>query len=527
MSGPAASYRRLLPARSTVQRPAFARAACAAVAGALVALAFAPASWGYLAIVGIAGITWAQYRAPLWTGAWTGAVFGLCSFGLVLPWMRIVGWDAYIGLVLFCAAWMSLQGIAISLVTRLPAWPVWVGCIWVLQEWLRDHIPLGGFPWGRIAFSQSQTVLAFSSRIAGAPGLSFVVALIGASLAAIFLGAYALSVRTVQVWTVVAVVVAIGAWAVHWYVPKHGASAVIAVIQGGTPQLGMGAMDVSRAVLNNHLAQTHALARQVRAGKQPQPQLVIWPENASDVDPFRDGTAYAQISAAARDVGAPILVGAVVNVPGNPDGLWNMGVVWNPTSGPSQRYIKTHPVPFGEYVPFRSILTRYIPQFERIPRDFIAGSRPGLLLAGGVRIGDIICFEVGYDQIINALTSGGAQLLVVQTNNATYGNTAQPDQQLAIEQLRAIETASPVAVAATTGVSAVIRPDGSFAARIDQGHVGSHVSRIWLADQESLSSRLGSMPELLGSAVGMVAIISAALQVALAARRRDLRRLTQ
>ena len=85
-------------------------------------------------------------------------------------------------------------------------------------------------------------------------------------------------------------------------------------------------------------------------------------------------------------------------------------------------------MPFGEYIPFRSVLTRYITRLRRIPEDFAPGDKPGLLDVGGVRIGDVICFEVAYDGIVRDVTAGDPRLLVVQTNNATYGHSGQPDQ---------------------------------------------------------------------------------------------------
>ncbi len=233
-------------------------------------------------------------------------------------------------------------------------------------------------------------------------------------------------------------------------------SATIALVQGGTPQVGMGAMDVRRAVLDNHVAQTLALGQAIDDGTVEQPAFVLWPENASDIDPFADAQAADAITAAARAVGAPILVGAVTSVPDNPAGVWNVGIVWDPVSGPTQMYIKTHPVPFGEYIPFRDLIAPVIGRFDRIPRDFIAGTEPGNLDIGGVAVGNVICFEIAYREVVDAVVDAGARVITVQTNNATYGGTSQPAQQLGIERIRAVEFGRSVLVAATSGITAVI-----------------------------------------------------------------------
>ena len=132
-----------------------------------------------------------------------------------------------------------------------------------------------------------------------------------------------------------------------------------------------------RAVLDNHVTQTLALAQAVSRGDAPQPDVVVWPENSSDLDPYTNADARTAISTAARAIEAPVLVGAVITNPDDPATVLNVGIVWDPVSGPQERYVKQHPVPFGEYVPFRPLLTRLIGRFDLVPRDFVAGSAPG------------------------------------------------------------------------------------------------------------------------------------------------------
>jgi apolipoprotein N-acyltransferase len=106
-------------------------------------------------------------------------------------------------------------------------------------------------------------------------------------------------------------------------------------------------------VLDNHVQATRDLAADVRAGREQQPDLVVWPENASDIDPFTNPEAYDAIDRAVEDIGVPVLVGAVLQGPG--EKISNAGIVWDPVTGPGERYVKRHPVPFGEYIPYRSL----------------------------------------------------------------------------------------------------------------------------------------------------------------------------
>ena len=134
--------------------------------------------------------------------------------------------------------------------------------------------------------------------------------------------------------------------------------------------------------------------------------------------------------------------------------------------------MKRHPVPFGEYIPFRGLLTKFISRLDQIPRDFYRGQFDSVLDLGPVRVGDVICFEVAYDGLIRDAITEGGQLLVVQTNNATYTGTGQLEQQFAISRYRAIETGRYVVVAATNGISGIIAPDGSVVVADAAAHPG-------------------------------------------------------
>ena len=491
----------------------------AAISGALlIAVAFPPFHLAFLAPVGVAVTTGAWWRASRWTAVGTGVIAGIAFNLVLLRWISVLGIDAWLALSLVMGLWWILMALGVAAITWWRWWPVGVASMWVLQEALRGRVPWGGFPWGRLAFAQTDSTFTAWASLFGAAAVTAVTALVGALML--------LVVRALrqQEWQG-AVAGAIGAVAITVLgalipLPTAGQGApdrsTLAVVQGGVPRVGLDAMAQRRAVLNNHVNATLELAEQVAAGKQPAPAAVIWPENSSDVDPYVDPMAIAGINEAASAIGVPILVGAVLAAP--TDGLWNVGIVWNPGFGPADFYIKQHPVPFGEYLPGRDILTRLISRFERVPKDFLPGDRPGVLMLNDVRIGDVICFEIAYDAVVRDVVRAGGRVLVVQTNNATYGGTAQPAQQVAMSQLRAVEHGRAVVIAATSGITAVVAPDGRIVAQLPEFVSDSLVVDVPLRDDLTLASRLTIWPEVLISVLALLGWVAGARE-----RRRRIR----
>lgn len=469
--------------------------------------AFPPFGASILAPFAVAALIISVLGTSIARSALIGLVGGVTFFAVLLRWITLIGGDAWIALSVFCALWFALQAMLITLVGRLPGWPIWVASVWVLQEAFRDRIPLGGFPWGRLAFAQTATTITPWATIGGAALVTFITALCGALIAAAFLAWK----RSGPQRTLIAVglIAIIGFGGI--LIPRPDAGEVIggpattnaAVIQGGVPSTGLGFSDDRREVLRRHVEQTLTLSRDVEEGTVAQPNFVIWPENSSDIDPLRDAQAAAEISRAAKSIGVPILVGAVLII--NDSSVANVSIVWDPENGPGEIYTKQRPVPFGEYIPFRPILTQIIGRFDRIPRDFIAGDESGVFLVGDARLGIVICFEVAYDDVVrNAVTEGG-RAIVVQTNNATFAGLGQPEQQIAMSRLRAVEFGRTVLVAATSGISAIIDPAGRLIAEAPEGTEGALVATIPLRDSLTIAARVGELPEFLLAAIAVVA----------------------
>lgn len=498
------------------------RSLAAFAAGAATALAFEPVGWAWLLPFAVAALSLTVRGLHARHAFGLGVLYGAGFMLLLLPWLRVIGSDAWVGLSLMQAVFYALLGVALARVGELRWWPLWSAACWVAAEFLRGSVPWGGFPWGRLAYATIDTPIAPVIRAVGAAGTSFLVALSGCLLAWAVVavkdsdGTALLRPEGATV-TRAAVAAVLGA-GLLWLAPSGVASAWpsagradstlrVAAVQGNVPGEGMTAFAERRAVLDNHVEATLGLADRIQSGATERPELVLWPESSTDIDPFVDPTAYADIQGAVDAVGVPVLVGAMVTGPG-PQDIRNQGILWRPGTGPSQRYSKTHPVPFGEYIPMRAQLATLFERLDQIPRDMVPGTSPGLFQVAGTTVGDLICFEVAYDQVVRDVMDAGARLLVVQTNNATYMGTGQVEQQFAIARLRALETQRYVAVVATNGVSGLIGPDGSVVARAPVREPAVLEAGLGLLDVRSPAVMLGPWLEralLLAALAALVA----------------------
>lgn len=515
--------RQLSPRAAPMRRPW--AALVAVLAGVVGVFAFPRFGFWPLAFVSVAGLSVAVHGQRARTGGWLGWCYGAAFFGPLLHWTGVfVGPVPWLILAAAEAGFCAALGAALPMLQRLRCWPVWVGCAWVLQEALRDRVPFGGFPWGRLAFSQAESPVRWFAALGGAPLVTFVVALGGAALA------YAvLTVRQTRTlrWVVaapvaLAVAVPVVGAALSWPLApgRSPHTTTVALVQGSLPDLGLQFESRARQVLDDHVAETMKLVREIRAGTVPQPSLVVWPENSSDVDPLTDPTARAEITSTVKALGVPLLVGAILPGPGA-DHRRNVGILWSPTTGPGDEYVKRHPVPFGEYIPLRGIARFFSSDVNLVQQDMVGGHGNGLITGGPYPIGDVICFEVAYDNLVRSSVQAGAQLLVVQTNNSTFGHTAETYQQLAMSQLRAVENGRTVLQVSTTGMSAVIAPDGTIQQRSGALFTPALlVAKVPLRTVLTPATRMGPWPEYLLSVVALGAL---GWSVALA-RRRSTRR---
>ncbi len=458
----------------------------AAGGGLLTYLAYPGHDLWPLAPVGVAALVLAVRGQSLPRAALLGFVFGTGLVTPLLSWTGVyLGPIAWLPLSAAESCYSLLAGLGIAAVHR------WArpgpGCAalrelgvagtWVAAEALQSRWPFGGFGWTRLVFSQADAPTAHLAALGGAPLVSFAVAAAGALLAESVLSAGAAGPAVRQAAGAVgagvgAVAVVAAGLLVPTPVGAQGGTLDVAAVQGNVPRAGLDFNAQRRAVLDNHAAGSALLADEIATGQRPRPDLVVWPENASDIDPFRSENADAarRIDAAAREVGVPLLLGTLVH---RDDGLIdNTSLLWEPGVGPTDSYVKRHPVPFAEYIPFRSFFRLITDAVDLVGTDFAAGTEPGVMPVAGTRVGALICFEVVEDGLVADVVDGtadedGAALLVVQTNNATFGYTDESVQQLAMSRIRAVETGRAVVHVSTVGVSAMVAPDGTATQRTE------------------------------------------------------------
>ena len=461
------------------------RVTFAIVGGLALWLSFPSMGLWFFAPVGVALLAVATAGAAAWQGAVLGLLTGVAFFWPLLTWIGIyLGPLPVIALVALESLFTALAGWAMAVVQRpvgrgvFGAWsPLFVALAWLVAEWLRSIAPFGGFGWGRLAFGQADAPYAPIVAYVGANGLSFLVALVGALLAFVVVRILAPPTALDQGATVPApsgreVLTPLGVAAVLALAPAllpttfgapEGQAQVIA-IQGNVPKPGLDFNEERRAVTDNHARATVQAAQRVAAGELPVPDLVLWPENSSDIDPLRNDDAKRVITSAVSAIGAPTLVGAVLREPG--ENLSNAALLYQPGGEITERYVKQRPVPFAEYMPYRSFFRAITPMVDLLSKDFVPGDRDVVFTVPSasdtpIRFASPICFEVSIDDVMAAPVAMGANLLVVPTNNATFGYTDESVQQLAISRIRAMEFGRAIVHISTVGVSALITPDGT------------------------------------------------------------------
>ncbi|MBO0855418.1 MAG: apolipoprotein N-acyltransferase [Nocardia sp.] len=504
------------------------RIGAAIIAGLLIFASFPPRTCWYLAPVGIAILALVARDAARPRGGFGyGLLAGLGFFLPLLPWTGIyVGPVPWLALSVACAIYIGLFGLLTRVLTILPGWPLWAALAWTLTEWLRSSFPFGGFPWGRLAFGQADGWYLPIAMLGGAPLVSFAVALTGTALAGLIVHARnrsrAGNRRAIVAAAVVVVIIPIAGVTLRAALPAPDdgdRSITVATIQGSVPRLGLDFNAQRRAVLDNHIRRTEELARAVAAGTATQPDVVIWPENSSDIDPLRNVDAYDEITATARAVRAPILVGAVLLNDDRTD--TNSVIAWDAT-GPGERHDKKIIQPFGEYLPMRGFFRHFSSYADRAGY-FVPGHGSGVVRVrpgrGGdpVAIGVATCYEVAFDRAFEDSIRAGAGLLTVPTNNATFGDSDMTYQQLAMSRVRAVEHGRALAVAATTGVSAIITADGQVRQQTAEFVPAALEAKLPLRHDTTVASEVGPLPEV------VLCILAAAVTVVAAFRWRKAR----
>ncbi|UYG16321.1 apolipoprotein N-acyltransferase [Brachybacterium huguangmaarense] len=461
--------------RGTIRATPWPVALVLAVAGGLAAwLAFPPYDLWFLLPIALAALDAAILVRRAALAGLLGLIWGFAFFLPLSQWANI-----YAGL----APWAALavvEGLFFALYALLAravlirrgvglSGSLVVACLWAGVEALRSHVPWGGLPWGASAFALQHSPLLNLGPWIGTAGLAAVVALVAQLLLA---GALALLGRRPGrralrgLWPVGTAAFVVLACLVVPSPPNprvEGDSTMrIAGIQGNTPRIAAQDLTMPDEIFPHSLELTSQAAADARADAEPL-DLVVWPEGSAGWDLEHDPAGAAAVTAAAADVQAPLLVGT--QTPGPDETRYNMSLLWTAEGTVAQSYAKRHPVPFGEYIPARGLIRHLSDKVDLVSRDMLPGDRVGVMDVDGRRVGVLICFEIAYENLVQDTVDAGADVIVVQTNTALFGDSDEAAQQLAEARVFAVVSGRSVVQVATVGESAIITPDGRDLAR--------------------------------------------------------------
>ncbi|MEA9983782.1 MULTISPECIES: apolipoprotein N-acyltransferase [Subtercola] len=465
-----------------------------------------------LMLISLIGRTW---RSAVLVGLVGGLTFWCAHISWLTLYLGPVPWLALaivegvffaIGAVAIAVVYRYADAIWPTRLGRLGVLPVVISGLWVAREAITAVAPEGGFSWGRVAFSQSTSPFASLVAWVGISGLSFLLVwLVAFVIQLVREGRAAVVGRATLAVAAAALLLVIPAWAA----PTSGTTR-IAAVQGNTKS---GLLDrvVQGDNLNAHITETLKLEGQ-------QVDMVVWPENASDIDPEASPVAAEDLDFISSIMKAPLVVGTIAERDGK---YYNTSLLWE-NGSVADYYDKRHPVPFAEYMPARPLFYALAPALvSMVTRDYTPGTTSTVMNVNGVPAGISICFDITDDQAVQSMVDEGAQVILAQTNNADFGQTDENLQQLAIARLRAIETGRSVVNISTVGHSAIIAPDGSTIDSLTPYEPGAMVDNVPLSTTVTPASLFGKGVELLVSGLGVAGLVFAL--VAAARRRRRAR----
>jgi apolipoprotein N-acyltransferase len=433
-------------------------------------------------------LAWAGFAVLAWrlTGlGWrarllAGAMAGLGQFGVGLWWVNEFHSVGYVALVLLELAYIAA---AAALVPPGQAGLVAFPAAMVLAEWARGATPLGGLPLAGVALGQVASPLWSAARIGGELLLVGVTALVGTAIVA--------ALRLRLVLAAAAVVTAAGLAVVGLAAPGHtaGRRLRVAAVQGGGVRGLRAIYSDPAAVYQRHVTATGRV--------EPPVDLVLWPEDVVDLDqPLAVSPEKAEIGGLAQGLEATLVAGVVEDAPD--ERFRNAAVAWAPDGNVVDRYEKVHRVPFGEYIPFRSLIAR-LADISAVPNDAIAGHGPGLLRTPAGRLGVVISFEVFFPARARAGIRAGGDVLLVPTNASSFKSGQVPAQEVGAARLRAVETGRDVIQAAPTGYAAIIDAAGRVRTRTSLGRQEVLQTAVWTRHGHTPYVRFGDLPVVLAA----------------------------
>ena len=417
--------------------------------------------------------------------AYAVAVMG--KLGCPLACLAVSLLSAYVGM------YFSAGGfIALRLVRRFGFAGLWAfPFAWIGLEFARSVL-LSGFPWVLFGYSLAgSTTLMQAADLAGVFGLGFLLVTANVSLyrAGECLMRREYRVGAIFIAGLAAILLFLAAYGTH-RIGELGARP-----SGGSLRVGIaqGGIDQNRKWDPDFQGETLAIYKELsREARSKGAEVIVWPETAA---PFFYGWEREQsreVDRVALEGGIPLIFGAPWFSPSEGGKYYNSVFILNGRSVPEGRYDKRHLVPFGEYVPLKSILF-FVRKLTEGGEDSSAGTVPALLPVAGGLAGASVCYEAVFPGIIRESVLSGAQWLVNVTNDAWFGDTVAPLQHLAMARMRAVEFRRPIVRAANSGVSALIDTRGVATETLGLFRAGTLVGEIVPRSGETLYAKTGEI----------------------------------
>ena len=468
----------------------------AIIAGLLYFLSFPPYDFWYLIFPALYLFYYSLLSSK--KSFLSGFIFGCVAYGVILLGIQSIGLEAWIPLTILMGL---MYGVFSKLFSYLNTksgnnFYVLLAALAVF-DLIRAYFPFGGFPWGFpstvLLTGPIDSPLFFevplTFRNFGPTGSSLLLQSLPLVIA---LGVFSKSkpknyLKDYSIFLLIIFTIFISNYVVNDYqqTQLETSELNITIVQGNSPCPGAKnrCSNERQKIYDSHLAQTQSLEGNF--------DLVVWPESSTGFnnDPGVHSRVQNDVSTQALRLDSYFLIGG--DRPVQKEYFENYGIFINREGEVVDQYLKQHPVPFGEYIPFRKYLD-WIPPLALVPRDMIRGDGQKIFMVNDTKISTVISFEGSFQRYIRNSVLDGAELVVILTNQASYGESGMSDQFILMSRANAISNERPIVHAAITGKSAFIDHNGKVISKTELFETTTLNEKLEVRQTETPYSKYGN-----------------------------------
>ena len=468
----------------------------AIIAGLLYFLSFPPYDYWYLIFPALYLFYYSLLSSK--KSFLSGFIFGCVAYGVILLGIQSIGLEAWIPLTFLMGL---MYGVFSKLFSYLNTksgnnFYVLLAALAVF-DLIRAYFPFGGFPWGFpstvLLTGPIDSPLFFevplTFRNFGPTGSSLLLQSLPLVTA---LGVFSKSkpknyLKDYSIFLLIIFTIFISNYVVNDYqnTQLETSELNITIVQGNSPCPGAKnrCSNERQKIYDSHLVQTQSLEGNF--------DLVVWPESSTGFnnDPGVHSRVQNDVSAQALRLDSYFLIGG--DRPVQKEYFENYGIFINREGEIVDQYLKQHPVPFGEYIPFRKYLD-WIPPLALVPRDMIRGDGQKIFMVNDTKISTVISFEGSFQRYIRNSVLDGAELVVILTNQASYGESGMSDQFILMSRANAISNERPIVHAAITGKSAFIDHNGKVISKTELFETTTLNEKLEVRQTETPYSKYGN-----------------------------------